>query len=141
MPAVDEPGIIRDETGVQRLLGYVVDVSGGDGRVRCTLVVDERHTNRHGRLHGGIAASLLDTAMGVTASLAVDAEGLRPVLTLSMTTNFVASGRLGDALVAVGRVTGGGRSILFVDGVLSRQDGEIVATATGTFKPIRADAR
>ncbi len=138
---MDEPGIIRDETGVQRHLGYVVDVSGGDGRARCSLTVDGRHTNRHGRLHGGIAASLLDTAMGVTASLAVDTEGVRPVLTLSMTTNFIASGRLGDALEAVGTVTGGGRSITFVDGVLRRRDGQIIATATGTFKPMRADAR
>lgn len=32
-------GIIRGETGAQRLLGYTLDVGQGDGRARCHLRV------------------------------------------------------------------------------------------------------
>ena len=67
--------LIRDETGAQRLLGYTLDVGEGDGRARCRLVVDDRHLNRSGVLHGGIAAMLLDNACGATASLTVDDTG------------------------------------------------------------------
>lgn len=129
-------GIIRDETGTQRTLGYVLDLSAGDGRARCRLTVDERHTNRHGALHGGIVACLLDNAMGATGSLSVDETGLWPMLTLSMTTNYLASAEEGDELTAVGRVTGGGRSVRFIDGELRDGAGRLIATSTGTFKPL-----
>ena len=60
-------GIIEDETGAQRMVGYTIDVGQPDRRARCRLVLDERHTNRHGVLHGGIAGMLLDSAAGATA--------------------------------------------------------------------------
>ena len=51
-------GLIENETGTQRLIGYRLDVGQPDRRARCRLVLDDRHTNRHGVLHGGIAAHL-----------------------------------------------------------------------------------
>ncbi len=134
-------GLIRDETGTQRTLGYVLDVSAGDGCARCHLTVDARHTNRHGALHGGIVACMLDNAMGATGSLSVDETGRWPMVTLSMTTNFLASAQVGDALTATGRVTGGGRSIRFIDGELRGADGRLIATGTGTFKPLAKERR
>ncbi|MCK0168522.1 PaaI family thioesterase [Jannaschia sp. S6380] len=132
-------GIIRDETGAQRLLGYVLDVGAGDGRARCRLTLTGAHTNRHGALHGGIAAAMLDNALGATASLSVDGTGRAPFLTISMTTQFLAPAHAGDELVATGRLTGGGRSTLFVEGVLERSDGTLIATATGVFKRVPAE--
>lgn len=135
----DADGIIRDETGTQRTLGYVLDVSRDDGRARCTLTLDERHTNRHGMLHGGLAAVMLDNAMGATGSLSVDPSGLHPMLTLSLTTNFLSSGRVGATLTAEGWVTGGGRKTKFIDGRLTAEDGRVVATATGVFRPMAVE--
>lgn len=134
--AGDSGGVIRDETGTQRTLGYVLDVGRGDGRARCSLTLDERHTNRHGVLHGGIVACILDNAMGATGSLAMDETGRYPMLTISMTTQFLASAGIGDALTAEGRITGGGRKIKFIDGWITDQDGTLIATATGVFRPV-----
>ncbi|QFU08008.1 Thioesterase superfamily protein [Rhodobacteraceae bacterium THAF1] len=128
-------GVIIDETGTQRTLGYVLDVSGGDGRARCRLTLDERHTNRHGAFHGGLAAVMLDNAMGATGSLSVDDSGLHPMVTLSLTTQFLASAEPGDELVAEGWLTGGGYKTKFIDGRITRSDGTIIATGTGVFKP------
>lgn len=131
------PGLIRGETGTQRLLGYVLDVRAGQGgSARCHMAITADHTNRHGVLHGGITTSILDNAMGATASLTVDATGTAPFLTISMTVNFLAPAREGQTLVATGRRTGGGRSTLFIDGVLEAADGTIVATATGVFRKV-----
>lgn len=127
-------GIITDETGAQRLLGYVLDVGRGDGRARCMLVVDDRHLNRQGILHGGITATLLDNALGATASLSVDPTGMARFSTLSLTVDFIAPGRAGDHLCATGRLTGGGRKTVFVGGELHDQTGRLIATATGVFK-------
>jgi acyl-coenzyme A thioesterase 13 len=132
-------GIIRDETGTQRLIGYTLDVGQPDRRARCRLVVDERHTNRHGVLHGGIAAVLLDNACGATASLTVDDSGRQPFLTISLNTDFIGAGRPGG-VTATGRVIGGGRSLVFVGADLVQDDGTLIATASGVFKRVPAEA-
>ncbi len=61
----------------------------GPGAV-CWLDLDDRHLNRQGILHGGLAATLLDSAMGATGSLTVDATGRHPFTTLSLTVNYLA---------------------------------------------------
>ena len=135
------PGLIENETGAQRLLGYALDVGAGDGRARCRMTVDETHTNRHGALHGGLSTALLDNAMGATASLTVDPGGREPFLTVSLAVQFLAPARLGDPLTATGRVVGGGRSLVFVDGRLEDAEGRAVATASGVFKRARRHGR
>jgi acyl-coenzyme A thioesterase 13 len=127
-----EPGEIREETGTQRLIGYVNDVSDPKA-ARCWLDVDDRHLNRTGVIHGGIIATLLDSVSGVTASLTVDASGRQPFVTLSFTTHFLAPGQAGR-VVATARVTGGGRRTLFIDARLDHADGTLIATSTGVFK-------
>lgn len=129
----DGAGIITDETGVQRLIGYTLDIGQPDRSARCRLIVDDRHLNRHGVLHGGIAALLLDNACGATASLTVDDSGRRPFLTISLNTDFVGAGRPGG-VTATARVVGGGRSLLFVAAQLVQDDGTLIATASGVFK-------
>ena len=125
---------IRAETGTQRTLDYIIEIGHPDGSARCILDVTEAHTNRHDVFHGGIAATLLDNAMGATSSLTVDDTGRTPFLTISMSTQFMAPATIGMRLTATGRVTGGGRSILFLAADLTAEDGTLIATATGVFK-------
>lgn len=132
--------VIEDETGAQRLIGYVLDVGQPDGRARCVLRLDDRHLNRQGILHGGLAATLLDNALGATASLTVDPTGRTPFTTLSLTVSFVAPGQAGDVLTATGQISGGGRRTVFLDGALTAQDGRVIATATGVFQRARQPA-
>ena len=131
--------LIEDETGTQRLIGYVIDVGQPDKRARCTLSVTDHHLNRHNVLHGGIATTMLDSAMGATASLSVDPSGRAPFLTVSLTTQFVAAATEKSKLIATGEIVGGGRSLLFVDGELRDGSGRLIATATGVFKRVPAD--
>ena len=132
---MDGPGIIRDETGAQTLLGYVVDISAKDGKGRCVLDIGPQHTNRHGGLHGGIIACMLDNAMGYAASLSGDPEGQTKFMTISMNTQFIAPANTGR-ITATGTVTGGGRKLVFVDGELRDADGGVLATASGFFKRV-----
>lgn len=130
----DERHLIREETGTQRLIGFVLDVSDR-AHARCWLDVGPQHTNRHGVLHGGIATTLLDCAFGTTASLTVDETGKAPFLTISLTTNYVSAGREGR-VTATGTVTGGGRNILYLAGDLVDLEGKVIASATGVFKRV-----
>ena len=94
------------------------------------------------RLDHCFARILLDNACGATASLTVDDTGLRPFLTISLTIDFIAAGRAGG-VTATGRVTGGGRSLLFVAGELLHDDGTLIATASGvsTHSRVRSPPR
>lgn len=128
------PGIIRDETGAQTLLGYVVDIRSDEAR--CHLEIGPQHGNRHGGLHGGIIACMLDNAMGYAAALVFDPNGRPTVTTLSMTTNYVAPAR-GGRVTAQGTVSGGGKSTLYTNGELVDEEGRVLATATGVYKRIK----
>lgn len=132
-------GLIHDETGMQRTLGYVLDVGNADKRARCWLEIDDRHLNRHGVLHGGLATVLLDSAAGATASLSRDPQGRLPFLTISFNTQFLAPAGPGR-VIATGRVVGGGRSLLFVEADLEHEDATLVARGAGVFKPAAREA-
>ncbi|MEP4978910.1 PaaI family thioesterase [Ascidiaceihabitans sp.] len=130
-----DAGLIRDETGTQTLIGYVVDVSAKDGKGRCWLDIGPQHTNRHKALHGGIITCLLDNASGTTGSLTVDDTGKAPFLTISMNTHYLAPVFKGR-VTATGRVTGGGKSLLFIDAELVDAEGRVIATSSGVFKRV-----
>lgn len=139
MPSAAPPdGVIEGETGAQQLIGWVVVLHAGSG-VRLVLDVEERHTNRHGMLHGGIMAMLLDSASGYTGSFHFDPETLPQMLSLSMTTQYLAPARQGERVVATGRVTGGGRSTLFVTAELRNAAGTLVATSTGVYRRVNRE--
>ncbi len=127
--------LIHDETGTQRLVGYVIEVGHEDGNARCWLDVDERHLNRHNVLHGGIATMLMDSASGATGSMTVDPSGLAPFLSVSLNVQFIAAGQPGR-VTAIGKITGGGRSIKFISAELRHEDGTLIATSTGVFKRV-----
>ena len=127
---------IRQPLPIAELLGFRVEVDSDAGQAHCLIEMRDVHRNRHGVLHGGIISTLLDTASGVTASMTVDDLGLAPFSTVSLNVNFLAPATGGD-LCATGRVTGGGRSLVFVDADLRDADGTVIATSTGVFKRVR----
>lgn len=116
-------------TGTARLLGYTIDFAPEGATV--SMDVTEEHTNRQGNLHGGLIATLLDTAMGATASHV--RGGGAPFSTLSLTVNFMAPAPQGR-ISATGRITGGGYKTVFVEATARTEDGTPVAQAIGTFK-------
>ncbi|MCZ2982459.1 PaaI family thioesterase, partial [Acinetobacter baumannii] len=79
--------------------------------------------------------TLLDVALGTAARL----SAARPVVTLDMQTRFLAPGR--DVLLAEGRVTRAGRSVIFCEAEIRDVQGELVASATGLLKPVGESGR
>ncbi|UCE32800.1 MAG: PaaI family thioesterase [Burkholderiales bacterium] len=89
-------------------------------------------TNSAGRLHGGALMTVLDCVLACAAR-SRDPAGTR-VITVDMTTHFIAS-TCGDA-IAEARCLRRGRSIAFSQGEIRDSQGRLLATATGTFKPV-----
>jgi len=120
------------------MVGYDIDLNGGDGKARVVLDIAPRHLNRNGSLHGGIIAMMLDASAGFAASMASGTQ-LTPVVTVALNTQYLAAATHGQ-VVATGTVKRAGGSICYADAELHDADGTLLATGNGVFKYMRKDA-
>jgi uncharacterized protein (TIGR00369 family) len=100
------------------------------GRAVVSLELRKDLVNSWGFAHGGVLTSLLDVAMGA-AAMTIDSHA-SGVVTVNLSVTFLRSGA--GNLVAEGRLMKGGRSLVFCEGEVRDQAGEVVAKAVGTFK-------
>lgn len=127
-----DPALVEDPYPYQALLGFRL-VHWSEGVARFEMPLSERLMNRYGIPHGGVYASLLDTAMGYCGSYTGDPDRRQLCMTLSLTTNFVDQ-PAGDMLLGEGRRVGGGRSTYYAEGTVTDRANRVVATGVGTFR-------
>ncbi|GGC06716.1 PaaI family thioesterase [Pseudoduganella buxea] len=94
------------------------------------LRVTQRHTNMRGIAHGGLLASLADTALGIGLTLWCD--GKQSFVTVSLTTDFLAAARPGDWVEAHVQVERIGGRVAFA-GCHLEAGGKRLLRATGVF--------
>jgi uncharacterized protein (TIGR00369 family) len=118
--------------GFHREVGFSIDPAAS-GRGYCTVVgtVEPRHLNINQIVHGGVYATILDTAMGgaVVTMLAPD----EVTATTSLYVEFLRPAREGQTLRARGEVVRRGRHLAFVKGDLVDGDGTALSQAHGTW--------
>jgi acyl-CoA thioesterase len=102
-------------------------VDGGPGRAAVTLAVREDHLNFNGTCHGGVTFALADSAFG----LASNSHGVVAAAIDAHVTYQVAV-RAGDTLTASAAEVSRSRKLGVYRIDVTRQDGAIVATFTGT---------
>lgn len=91
------------------------------------LVADDRHLNIGGVVHGGVIATMLDTAMGRAVREVTDEK----TATSQLTVTYLDPAQPG-LLVATARVRKRGSALTVVEAEVE-QDGEAVAHALATF--------
>jgi len=102
-------------------------VGGGEGHATVRLTVAAQHLNFNSTCHGGVIFSLADTAFGLAsnsrgvAAAAIDAH-----------TTFNTAVRAGEALTAAARERSRGRRLATYGVDVTRGDGRLVSTFTGT---------
>jgi acyl-CoA thioesterase len=109
-----------------RLLG-IECVAGGPGRALTSLAVREHHLNFNGTCHGGVTFALADSAFG----LASNSHGAIAAAIDAHITYQVAV-RAGDVLTATAVEVSRSRKLGVYRIDVTRQDGAIVSTFTGT---------
>jgi uncharacterized protein (TIGR00369 family) len=126
----------RAHSGFADLLGYKL-TGRQKGFAEVSLKVGPQHLNRLSIPHGGLLATLLDSAAGFAAAFVEDPDKPKTVVTLSINTLFVGQARIGDTIVAQGRRIGGGNTIAFATAE-ALVDGKTIARADATFRYLRA---
>lgn len=89
--------------------------------------------NRYGIPHGGIHATLLDSAMGFCGCYTGDPDNPRMAMTLSLTINYLGQ-TSGRTLYSEARRTGGGARTFFAEGKVTDDKGTPLASASGVFR-------
>lgn len=115
---------------IGRLLGLRFDELD-HGRVVMSLDTRPDFANPLGTVHGGIAATLLDSVMGCAVHTTLPA-GVS-YTTLEIKVNYIrAASTDGQTLTATGTVVHSGRRTATAEGRVVDQDGKLVAHATTT---------
>lgn len=102
--------------------------------VEVELTVQPFHANLQGIVHGGVLATLLDTACGYSGIYADERRDVTGASTISLTINYLSKASIDDVLTVRGWRTGGGRRIFFAQAEIGTRDGATVATASGAFR-------
>jgi uncharacterized protein (TIGR00369 family) len=118
---------------VGRIFHKTVEVPGGEPEKWVALYVEDHHVNSWGMAHGGLIAFAAEVA---TASAAWDPAG-PPVVTISLTTQFLRAPKLGQLLEVRAQASRRTRSLVFVD-AQAFAGGELQFTATAVNKVIGA---
>jgi uncharacterized protein (TIGR00369 family) len=100
------------------------------GEVEVSLDAEPHHLNLVGIVHGGMIATLADTATGLAYRTVLEPETSH--LTSQLAVTFLAPGRSGR-IIAHGRVVKTGRRFGYAEADVVDEEGNLLARATATF--------
>lgn len=94
------------------------------------LIVEEKHTNNAGKLHGGALMTFADIALG---SGAADSFGHNQCVTAQLALQFVSGAKVGEFITCKPEVVRHTKSLVFVRGLFIAGD-RTIASADGIWK-------
>jgi acyl-CoA thioesterase len=102
------------------------------GYAKVAMKVRPEHQNFHGMTFGGIVMAIADQAFAYTVN-SVDF----PSVASQFNIHFIAAARVGDELIAEGRLMKSGKRVSIAEVTVTNQEGKLIAKATGTTIPVR----
>ena len=121
--------------GIAKTMGMeeVEDVEYG--RIVFMAIADERHSNPLGGVHGGFAATILDSVTGcATHTVLAAGEGYG---TTDLAIKMCRPMPFNEKLIAEGKVINVGKNLVISEGYLRDEEGKLYAHATATNMIIR----
>ena len=107
-----------------------------ENEIVCIFTPPSEHQSYPGRLHGGVAAAVLDETIGRAVQISdPDVWGV----TVELKTCYKKPVPYNTQLRAVGRITSQNRRIFEGTGEIYTPDGEIAVTASGKYVKMRID--
>ena len=116
------------------LCGQYYFRSDSGGGVTSAVMVERKHLNGSGAVHGGAIMAFIDFALFATAN---DALNMTRAVTITCNTEFVGAAREGVVLEARAEIVRETGSLVFIQGRVT-QSGDNIAAFSGTLKKIRA---
>ncbi len=130
-------GVIRKQKNKESsYLGELLEAKGKfyDNQFEITIPNTPIIQNSLNIVHGGITATLIDSAMGSLVFQFLPKD--RAAVTSELKINYLAPG-IGSSLKCVSSLIHQGSSIIVTEGKVYRDDGKLIAHATGSFFVIK----
>ena len=105
-----------------------------EGEQRYGFLVEKRHCNPYGMLHGGMLSTVADTLLG---SVVYHATSGVPIATIYLNTEFIGAAREGDWVEGVATLRKKGRRVVFTQGEFHVGD-KLIASSAGAWAIIGA---
>jgi acyl-CoA thioesterase len=106
----------------------LVEISPGYAKVAMKLTPE--YINFNGLIFGGIIMALTDEAFAYASNTVIT-----PNLASQFNIHFVAGAKVGDELIAECRVVKSGKRVCISEMLVTNQEGQLIAKATGTTIP------
>ena len=103
-----------------------------DGYLLMGFRVEKRHTNAADGLHGGMLMTMIDMQLNSALNYQLDTAQFIP--TVAITVDFIAPATIGDWVQGRTEVLRRGRSTVFTDCRIVKNDGVLIARGSGIFK-------
>lgn len=100
------------------------------GKVTFEVIADDRHINPLGIVHGGFAATVLDSATGCAVHSALDSN--IGYATIDLNIKMLKKVPLNSKLLAEGKIINMSKRLGIAEAILKDKDGNIYAHATST---------
>ena len=107
----------------------------GKGEIVFAMRIEDKHTNMRGIAHGGMLASLADSALGL--GLTLYCEGRQSFVTVNLSTDFIDAARPGDWVEAHVEVQKLGKRMAFANCFL-QVGARRILRASGVFAVMNA---
>ena len=119
-----------------KLLGWrLLDARPAEGWLKIGFDGKPEFCNPAGFVQGGLLSAMLDDTMG--PAVFVMTEGRLYTATISLTVNFLAPAKPGP-IVGEAEVTQLGKTVAFMAGRLTAEDGTLLATAVASARLVEA---
>lgn len=101
-----------------------------NGLERYGFLVETKHLNRSGGVHGGMVSAILDMSLARTIATQTGHHG---IATIHLGIDFIDVARVGDFVEVKAEITRATKSIVFIRGALMVGD-RVIANADGLWK-------
>lgn len=123
----------RPYSGYAELIGYeLIDKAKDFARLK--LLIEPQHLNRMNVPHGGVLATLIDTATGFAVALADGPERMLKAVTLSMNVQFMGQAKPGETVIVEGQRIGGGKTVAFAKAEIKTEAGLVIARGDAVYR-------
>ena len=113
----------------------ITEAELGEGLAILEMTPTPDMANHAGFVHGGMISALADSAMG--RSLRTVTPGVARAMSFDLKLSFITPARVGEKLLATGRVVHAGRRTMVAECRIEAPGGRLVAAASGTFAVTR----
>jgi uncharacterized protein (TIGR00369 family) len=103
-----------------------------DGQTVCRLILEPKHMNAHGSVHGGVLMTFADYSLFI---LALERLGGINSVTVSMNSEFIGPGVVGDLIEATGEIIHETGKMIFLRGIIRSGDTALL-NFSGVLKKI-----